>query len=218
MKMFKNSLLICLAIFTLTCGGVYATFDYALNDPSSINGEIVANINEFKYLFPNTEEGKKHEQLTNNILNGTGTDKNSSGLNDPNSNINQVIKNRSGKIWANSSVLGSCDGHEKDNLSNLFDEDTKDMFFLIYFPDGVSDTYYLFTTTVDLGDEKDNPNIKYGEYVEPIYRTVLKQNADGKYEAIQTGVGKAISQKYKNYLSDWVVSAPSFDPTTWVEI
>ena len=57
MKMFKNSLLICLAIFTLTCGGVYATFDYALNDPSSINGEIVANINEFKYLFPNTEEG-----------------------------------------------------------------------------------------------------------------------------------------------------------------
>ena len=212
MKMFKNSLLICLAIFALTCGGVYATFDYALNDPSSINGEIVANINEFKYLFPNTEEGKKHEQLTNNILNGTGTDKNSSGLNDPNSNINQVIKNRSGKIWANSSVLGSCDAWEQNNLSNLFDEDTKDMFFLI------SDTYYLFTITVDLGT-LNNPTFAYGkEYVEPIYRTVLKQNANGEYEAVQTGVGKAMSEKYKNYLGDLVSSAPSFDPTTWVEI
>lgn len=218
MKMFKNSLLICLAIFTLTCGGVYATFDYAINNPSAINGEIVANINEFKYLFPNTEEGKKHEQLTNNILNGTGTKPENSGLNDPNSNINKVIKNRSGTWWANSSVLGSCDGWEQGNLSNLFDEDTKDMFFLIYFPDGVSDTYYLFTTTVNLGT-LNNPTFAYGEeYVEPIYRTVLKQNADGKYEAIQTGVGKAMSEKYKNYLGDLVSSAPSFNPTTWVEI
>lgn len=217
MKMFKNSLLICLAIFALTCGGVYATFDYALDNPSSINGEIVANINEFKYLFPNTEEGKKHEQLTNNILNGTKENPNI-GLNNPNSNINKVIKSRSGTWWANSSVLGSCDAWEQNNLSNLFDEDTKDMFFLIYFPNGVSDTYYLFTITVDLGT-LNNPTFAYGkEYVEPIYRTVLKQNANGEYEAVQTGVGKAMSEKYKNYLGDLVSSAPSFDPTTWVEI
>lgn len=217
MKMLKNSLLICLAIFALTCGGVYATFNYALNDSSSINGEIVANINEFKYLFPNTEEGKKHEQLTNNILNGT-TENPNIGLNNPNSNINKVIKSRSGTWWANSSVLGSCDAWEQNNLSNFFDEDTKDMFFLIYFPNGVSDTYYLFTITVDLGT-LNNPTFAYGkEYVQPIYRTVLKQNADGEYEAVQTGVGKAMSEKYKNYLGDFVSSAPSFNPTTWVEI
>lgn len=71
---------------------------------------------------------------------------------------------------------------------------------------------------MDLGT-LNNPTFAYGkEYVEPIYRTVLKQNANGEYEAVQTGVGKAMSEKYKNYLGDLVSSAPSFNPTTWVEI
>ena len=213
----KISALFSFLVLTLTCGGVYATFNYAVKDADNQNEIITPSINEFNYLFPDTPEGKKHEQLTNNILNGT-TANPDVGLNNPDSRINQVISNRSGTIWGNKNVLGSCDGWEKDNLSKLFDDETKDMTFLIYFPDGVSDTYYLFTTTVDLGSNENNPNVPYGEYVEPICRTVLRKNSSGEYEAIEAEMGKAISKKYNNYLGTLISSAPSFNPSTWVKI
>ena len=67
----KISALFSFLALTLTCGGVYATFNYAVKDADNQNEIITPDINEFNYLFPDTPEGKKHEQLTNNILNGT---------------------------------------------------------------------------------------------------------------------------------------------------
>lgn len=207
-----------LFVTTITCGGVYATFNYAQNEASHIDHRVNIGISEFHYLFPDTPDGNKQERLLNNILNGTAQDPDE-GLNHPNSHLNQVIENRSGSFWGNSKVVGSMDAHE--DFSNLFDEDMQDMSFLLWFSDNElePDTFYLFTTSVPLDDGNGNPTIPYGEWVEPVYRTILKKNAEsGDYEAVSAQIGKAKSMKYKNYLSSWLVTAPSFDQSSWVPI
>lgn len=215
---FKKTLTLFLFFFLIFgCGGVYAMFQYPEGPTPEQVVEIDKNLANFNYLFPDTPEGKKNEALVGSILNGT-EDNPDIGLNNPSSRINTVINNRSGTIWGNRNVLGNMDGHERDALAGFFTEDTENMSFLIYFPDGVSDTYYLFTTTVDLGSDGDNPNIKYGEYISPIYRTVLKKNSDGEYEAVEVGVGEAASSKYQNYLGSLISTSPSFDVTTWRKI
>lgn len=208
----KLTFLLLFFFILFTSGGVYAMFQYAEGPIQDQVVTIDKDMVSFAYLYPNTPEGRKQEALVDNLLNGTDQYPDI-GLNNPDSRINTIIKNRAGTIWGNRNTLGSMDAHEKDTLSQFFDDETIDMTFLVYFPNGTSGTYYIFTTPVDLGTS--SPNIPYGDYIYPIYRTTLQKNADGKYEAVKVEVGEAISAKYSNYLGSLLVTAPSFNASSW---
>lgn len=225
----KILLKIILSIVSLSivvsCSGVFASWIYAEENPVESNKELPFILNEFYWqgaeeLPEDSSLGENHVVLIEKILNGTYTDANGNvtniGLNNPNSYISKEIENRSNISWFSSDTLGSMDYWERDDISKYFDTATTNLTFLIYFPEGVSDTYYLFTTSVVLGE--DSPNIPIGQVIYPIYRTTLVKNAEGVWEATETSTGFATSSYYENPITgSWLVKYPSFDPTTWNE-
>ena len=217
-------LLLIVAVLLVSGMGVAATWNYSLSAPENIDLNLNISLFEWKgsSALPNDVAGENHRGLIKTILEGTVTDANGNtveiGLNNPDSYISSEIASRSGgSWWATSDTLGSMDYWEREDISNYFDLDTTKLSFVLYFPEGVSDTYYLFTTSIELGGSN-SPNIPIGQKVYPVYRTVLQRNEIGEWEATETKTGYALSAYYDNRITGSVlVKYPSFDPASWTE-
>lgn len=216
--------LLLVAVLLVSSMGVAATWNYSLSAPETIDLNLNISLFEWKgsSALPNDVAGENHRALIKTILEGTVTDENGNtveiGLNNPDSYISSEIASRSGgSWWATSDTLGSMDYWEREDINNYFNLDTTKLTFVLYFPDGVSDTYYLFTTSIELGGSN-SPNIPIGEKVYPVYRTVLQLNEIGEWEATETKTGYALSAYYDNRITgSTFVKYPSFDPASWTE-
>lgn len=215
-----------MAIISLACfftNRVQAAWHYAMNASGSI--EVPMSVEVFPWVgveqLPGDILGENHQTLIETILNGIYTDKNGQetkiGLNNPDSYINNEIQNRAnGNFWFRSDILGSMDFWERNDIEKFFDINTTGLSFLLHFPAGSTDTYYLYTTSVELGDS--TPNIPVGETIYPIYQTELKKDEEGVWKAIETKTGHADSAYYQNPITGSLfVKYPSFNPDTWVE-
>ena len=228
MKQIKSICTVCmLAIILLTCFcsvNVKGAWYYHISISEEI--EIPVDVKVMPWVgaeeLPNDIMGEDHEQLIDTIVSGTYTDENGNvteiGLNNPNSYINQEIANRTqGSSWFTSDTLGSMDFWESQDIAKYFDTETTGLTFVIWFPESEPDTHYLFTTSIELG-ESNSLNYPIGQTIYPIYRTTLKQNEAGEWEAVETKTGHAKSAYYDNPITgSFLVKYPSFDPSTWEE-
>lgn len=215
--------LITALILVLSVGGTFATWRYALGRCADVvqNLPLEAFPWEGSDILPEEDEvGKNHRNLIDMILNGTVTDANGKvtnlGLNHSGSYINEEIADRAGAWIGRSDTLGSMDFWERSDIDKYFNTSNENTTFVLYFPNGVSNTYYLYTTDVSLG-ASNTPNIAIGENVYPVYRTVLKKNSEGYWEATETKLGYAQSAWYDNRVTGSLLKYPSFNPSTWKE-
>ncbi len=209
--------------FSFTNASVFADWKYYGAASQSIDLNIVAALAPWEgsdTLPTDTEHGKNHVALIEAILNGeyVSDGKNVNlGLNKGNNSyLNQQIKERKGIFWRDADQLGSMDLWEDDSISNYFElnEATNELSFMLVFPDGSDDTYYLYTTSVELGERR-APTIPIGTNVYPVFRTILKLNSEnGKWEATVTEIGYAPSKYYANPILGLAVD-PAFDTDKW---
>lgn len=218
--------LLIIATILLTCSltdPVKGVWHYALSISDAIH--VPVSVEVFPWVgadqLPDDVLGEDHQSLIQAILNGTYTDKNGNftyiGLNNPDSYINNEINSRvNGNFLYRSDVLGSMDYWERSDISKFFDTGTSGLSFLLYFPDGMTDTYYLYTTSISLGSS--DPNIPIGQSIYPVYRTELTRGDDSVWVAVETKTGFAESAYYQNPVTgSWLLKYPSFDPDTWTE-
>lgn len=224
-KNIKNMLFILTLIFCISfifsIGNLYATWYYAKG--SVLEVSKLLNLLIFPWegseLLPEDDElGANHKTLIDTIINGEGI-----GLNTSSSYLNSQIKKRqNGSILTPSrDTLGSMAVSQGDELNTLFSLQSHNLDFLIKF---VSSTeYHIYTTAVDLGTKgtlygnNGSPTTPIGEYISPIYRTVVIKT-DGFWAATETALGKAKSAWYEeSRLNSSATQIPSFDPDTWVK-
>ncbi|MBE6671268.1 MAG: hypothetical protein E7593_03600 [Ruminococcaceae bacterium] len=220
----KPLTLIVALLFIISIGGAYATWYYSRGVCDDVYEVLPLDVFPWSgaEILPEEDQvGKNHRSLIEIILNGTIKENNGKttylGLNYQQSYLNSEIESRSeGSWWATSDTLGSMDFWEKSDIDKYFNTSNENISFVIYFPDGVSDTYYLYTTDVKLNNG-DSANIAIGENIYPIYQTVLKKNSQGVWEATETKMGYAKSAWYDNRITGSLLKYPSFDPSTWKE-
>lgn len=223
---FHYVCIVVLIAALLTCGGVSATWTFCNQTIAPASNEWGATLGAMDWtgsdILPDDgSTGEKHSALIQMMLNGTITDENGNvtniGLNSDNSYITNEIKDRSNAGWFSSSdTLGSMDFWEASDINKYFNTSTENVSFVLYFPDGVSDTYYLYTTSVAL-EQNDSPTVAIGNQIYPIYETVLKKNDIGVFEAVKTTLGYAKSAYYDNRITGGLLRVPSFDPSTFTE-
>lgn len=196
-------------IMLITTNNAYSTWRYAQQAIAEISQTFSKNLKPFEYapeeVLPEEEEGKNQVVLVQNLVEGEN------GLNKPGSYLNQQITLR--KRLYRKDTLGSMGVDQKTELEKLFSLESQNLSFLIQFVD--DDTYYIFTTEVDLG-ENGSPNYAIETYIAPIYRTIVKK-INGKWEAQTSAKGYAESAYYdeSNLWGNHVTKIPSFDPDTW---
>lgn len=227
MRYMRSTLSLSLiVIILLTCsatGAVSGAWHYPISISDSI--EIPVSVEVFPWVgadqLPDDVLGEDHQALIEAILNGTYTNPNGTitniGLNNPDSYINNEISSRTnGYFFFRSDILGSMDYWEREDIDKFFDTGTSGLTFLLYFPEGQTDTYYLYTTSIILGDE--DPNIPIDELIYPVYRTTLQKGEDGVWKATETKTGYTKSVYYQNPITgSWLVKYPSLDPDSWTE-
>ena len=225
MKMIRRlSVFFIIAILSLVIflpNNVSGAWHYALNVSGSI--EIPMSVQVFPWVgadqLPNDVMGQDHQELINKILDGTYTDSSGKvtniGLNNPDSYISNEIANRQdGNFLFRSDVLGSMDYWERSDISKFFDTSTTGLSFVLYFPENETDVYYLYTTSIDLGES--TPNIPIDEKIYPVYRTTLVKNEEGEWEAVKTETGHAESAYYQNPITgSWLLKYPSLNPDSF---
>ncbi len=211
----------------LPIGGAIATWQYAGLQALDAQTDIAFQMNTFTFwqgaeTLPN-EEGESHVTLINNLLNGVDENGTLVGLNNPDSAISQNLENRlNGGLWGmfnKTDYYGSMDGSildEQVDMEGLFNTDTLGLDFIVQVVDDL--TYYIFTTSVDMGTSG-APNIALGEEIYPIYRSIAKRaTTSSKFEMVSTAVGHAPSMYYEQ-LSGWGIlhdqTVPSFDVKQW---
>ncbi len=223
----KNLNIVLLLLLALSIGGSFAAWQYAGLQSNSSENEMKFHINTFTYwegaeILPN-EEGESHVSLINNLVNGTDSSGADVGLNNPNSALNQNLENRLNGgpfgIFNRSDCYGSMDGTILDqniDMEGVFNTDTLGLSFIIQVIDDL--TYYVFTTSVDLG-ESGKPNVALGERIYPIYRSVLvRESTSADFVVQSTQVGSAKSSYYKQLSnSAWLhdQTVPAFDVESW---
>lgn len=218
---FVAVILVAITCFSLGQIGVRAEWRYAGASPQSIRIDVVTAVMpwEGSTELPNdSSAGDSHVALVTAILSGeyvVDGNKVNLGLNTENSYLAEQIAERKGIWWRDSDMLGSMDIWEDENIENYFNlnEATNNVAFILEFPDGSDDTYYLYTTSVDLGARR-SPNIPIGTNVYPVYRTTLKLNEEGEWVATITETGYAKSAYYSNPILGLAVD-PAFDTSSW---
>ena len=202
-------LLLCLVL--LSVSGVYAAWHYCEMPLPNAKDNVIFKMSVFKWagseVLPDDEQtGHAHAVLIDKIVNGEGI-----GLNTPDSYLNEQIKERD-RYW-NRDTLGSMAIKQGGSLNNLFNLETENVTFLIQSVD--SNTYYIFTTSLDLGE---NGKLTYpvGTTISPIYRTTVKRT-DGRWLATVTEEGSAPSAYYDESQLIFINRSkiPSFDPDRW---
>ena len=207
-KLLISSLCILLL---LVVPGTYASWIYCTIPLPAADDSVAVSMGVFKWegsdVLPDDEEGgHAHANLIDRLINGEGV-----GLNTSDSYLNEQIKNRD--RYYGRDTLGSMAITQGDSLNSLFDLDTENTAFLIQTKN--SSTYYIFTTSVELG-EKGSPNYAIGTTISPIYRTTVTKT-NGVWTAVVTEEGTAKSAYYEE--SQWFnitrSKIPSFDPDSW---
>ena len=212
-----------IAVFAIGTPSVLAEWKYS----HAISADIDLNLNvsvlpwEGADELPNQSEfGNNHKLLINNILGGSytsGTTTQNIGLNTPDSYLVQEIEKRKDITYRDANQLGSMDIWQSDRINEYFDlsSSTNNVEFILKFPDNEEDTYYLYSTSLNLGDGW-NPEIPVGTYIYPVYKTTLKRNAEGVWEAVSTEVGAAKSARYNNPYTGLALGN-AFDTNSWVK-
>ena len=209
--------------FTLGTSSVLAEWKYseALSADIDLDINVVVLPWEGADELPNQSEyGNNHKLLIDKVLNGTYTSGNSKqniGLNTQNSYLAQEIDNRKDISYRDANQLGSMDLWQSDRITEFFELSTASnkVEFILKFPDGSDDTYYLYSTSLNLGDDW-SPEIPVGTYIYPVYKTTLQRNSDGVWEAISTEVGSAKSARYNNPYTGLALGN-AFDTNSWVK-
>ncbi len=222
----KYILLLCALLLAVAVGGVFALWQYAGGPVLPVDEALKLNVFPWtgsEILPEDSKIGENHRRLIDTIINGDGI-----GLNSANSYLNKQIQKRLDGGWfvPSRDTLGSVAVTQGDELNELFDLNTTNIIFLIHM---VSDTeYHLYTTSVALGErgsvnawgnnnKAGSPNVPLGEYIYPIYRTVVLKTA-GAWAAEETAIGAAKSAWYEESRSNAnATQIPSFDPDSWVE-
>jgi hypothetical protein len=224
-KTLRLTSIIILLIIVLSIGGVFGVWTFANVGVDPVGGEWGVSLGKVDWtgsdILPDDgSTGEKHAVLIQTILSGTTVDENGNvvnlGLNSEDSYISNEIEDRAEGSWlARSTTLGSMDYWEASDIDKYFNTSTENITFVLYFPDGVDDTYYLYTTSMEL--EVDGvQTVPNEQYVYPIYETVLQKNSLGVHEAVSTTLGAAESAFYDNRITGaWLVKTPSFDPSTF---
>ena len=215
-------------IFIFSITGVWATWTYSISPTQGITGQIGVGMSEFKWegseVLPDDVKGENHLALLEKIV----YDENI-GLNNPNSQLNGYIDDRIDSVY-NRDYFGSMAVTGGGEIEQLFGTEAADLCFIVRV---ISDTeYHVFTTFEDLGTQGSSflgsntkagsPNIAIGEWIYPVYRTILKrENANSDWVTELTQCGMAKSAWYLENKFDWrdpsPTQIPSFNPTTWQE-
>ena len=220
------SLVLVIAIvttLTLINPKIYAEWKY--NEASSADVDLNINVMVMPWEgaedLPNhTEYGNNHKILIQNVLGGTyvsGGQTQNIGLNTENSYLANEIQNRKDISYRDANQLGSMDLWQSDRINEFFElsDGTNKVEFILKFPDGSDDTYYLYSTSLNLGDGW-SPEIPVGTNIYPVYKTTLQRNSEGVWEAISTEVGYAPSARYNNPYTGLALGN-AFDTNKWVK-
>lgn len=183
------------------------------------------SIINFKFAVANLEENvgiANHESLVEAMV-----DDPTNGLNNPDSYLNEQIEKRNKGTWLIPSrdTLGSMAITQGNTLESMFGDSyatNEKIAFIIKSmytnSDKVADYFYLFTTSVNLGENK-NLNYPEGELIYPIYRTKIVKDEDGKWVSEEIVEGYAPSACYdESQFTDIHRSQiPAWDTNNWVE-
>lgn len=223
-KLFSSLLLVAIvSIFSLFVPQVYAEWKYneALSADIQLDINVIVLPWEGADELPNQNEyGNNHKILINNVLNGTyvsGGQTQNIGLNTKNSYLANEINSRKNISYRDANQLGSMDLWQSDRINEFFNLSvgSNKVEFILKFPDGSDDTYYLYSTSLDLGDGW-SPEIPVGTYIFPVYKTTLQRNAEGIWEAVSTEVGHAKSARYNNPYTGLALGN-AFDTDSWTK-
>ena len=212
-----------IGLFALGTSSVFAEWKYS----EALSADIDFDINvivlpwEGADELPNQSEyGNNHKILIENILNGTyvsGGQTQDIGLNTKNSYLVNEIEKRKDISYRDANQLGSMDLWQSDRINEFFNlsEGSNKVEFILKFPDGSDDTYYLYSTSLDLGDGW-SPEIPVGTNIFPVYKTTLQRNSNGVWEAVSTEIGCAKSARYNNPYTGLALGN-AFDTNSWVK-
>ena len=191
---------------------------------SNVVTDLTAIMN-FHFHVANIEDNigiENHESLIDAMVNDT-----TNGLNNPNSYLSEQIivrySDSNGKPSRDS--LGSMAAKQGNELDIMFGDaysTTEEISYLFHFidpnNDGVIDSYYLYTTSIYLGDKK-SLSVPLGEPVYCIYRTEIVYNVEeGKWEPLEIVEGYAPSAYYVEDQPNMNSSRlPAFDHRNWQE-
>ncbi len=223
-KLFSSLLLVAIvSIFSLFVPQVYAEWKYneALSADIQLDINVIVLPWEGADELPNQNEyGNNHKILINNVLNGTyvsGGQTQNIGLNTNNSYLANEINSRKNISYRDANQLGSMDLWQSDRINEFFSlsDGSNKVEFILKFPDGSDDTYYLYSTSLDLGDGW-SPEIPVGTYIFPVYKTTLQRNSEGIWEAVSTEVGHAKSARYNNPYTGLALGN-AFDTDSWTK-
>ncbi len=212
-----------ITVFAIGTPSVLAEWKYSHAISADIDLDLHVSVLPWEGAdeLPNQSEfGNNHKLLINNILGGSytsGTTTQNIGLNKPNSYLVQEIEKRKDISYRDANQLGSMDIWQSDRINEYFDlsSSTNNVEFILKFPDNEEDTYYLYSTSLNLGDGW-SPEIPVGTYIYPVYKTTLKRNAEGVWEAVSTEVGSAKSARYNNPYTGLALGN-AFDTNSWVK-
>ena len=210
-------------VFACVVPKVYGAWVY----PGAASADINLNLNVIVMpwegadeLPSETEHGNNHKILIEKVLNGTytsGGQVQNVGLNTENSYLAEEIQNRKNITYRDANQLGSMDLWQGDNINEMFNlsSGSNKVEFILKFPDNSDDTYYLYSTSLDLGDGW-SLEIPAGTDIFPVYKTTLQRNSEGVWEAISTEVGYAESAKYSNPYTGLALGN-AFDTNSWTK-
>lgn len=216
-------ILLIVLVFTFGISGVFAEWKYseAISADVDLDIKVIVMPWEGADELPNQNEyGNNHKILIEQVLNGTyvsGTTTQNIGLNTQDSYLVEEIQKRKNISYRDADQLGSMDIWQSDRISEFFSlsEASNKITFILEFPDGSDDTYYLYSTSLDLGSGY-TPIIPVGTNIYPIYKTTLQRNSEGVWEAISTEVGYAKSARYSNPYTGLGLGN-AFDTSSWVK-
>ncbi len=232
-KVYKILILSIFLVFTLSTLGVYATWRFAENPAygDKTFGVIMA---EYHWSgsddLPHEVQGEDHAWLIVNLVDGQNSSGKDIGLNNPNSAINDYVNDRlDGGIGWSRDYFGSMAVTGGSDMADLFGTKAKGLSFIIEVLDDLH--YNIYTTSINLGERGSanwlgtsnstpgKPNIPIGEYIYPIYKTVLTRTSTSEdWTIVETKRGKAKSDWYdENRRNANVTQIPSFDVKTWAE-
>lgn len=201
-----------------------ATLTFTSKSQASLDSAL-----NFKFIVANTEENvgsSNHESLVDAMVNDPAE-----GLNNPSSYLNEQITFRKNRNPSRD-TLGSMAVDQGESLEEKFGDSyatNEKLAYLIQFKneDGV-DYYYIFTTSVILGEKTGFPYLGSGKQNIPIespiyqvFRTKVVYDAvHQKWVSEETLLGYATSAYYEESQPNSSIhlsKIPAFDPDTWVQ-